>query len=105
MAELVKDPVCGMEIDPETAAGKSEHQGTTYYFCADGCKTDFDADPAKYIGGGAAAATAEPATPSAEPAAAAPAGGAAAPATEPPTAGEEPATSGGSEKRWWEFWK
>ena len=87
MAELVKDLVCGMEIDPETAAGTSEHQGTTYYFCADGCKTDFDADPQKYIGGGAAA---PPAGMGAEPAAAAPAG----------AASEE-----ASEKRWWEFWK
>ena len=91
MAELVKDLVCGMEIDPETAAGKSEYQGTTYYFCATGCKTDFDADPEKYIGGGAAAPRAEPAT--------------AAPTTEPPPASEEAATAGGSEKRWWEFWK
>ena len=93
MAELVKDLVCGMEIDPETAAGKSEHQGTTYHFCATGCKTDFDADPEKYIGGAAAA----PAGMGDEPAAA-PAGGEAA-------AMAEPATSGGSEKRWWEFWK
>ena len=90
MAELVKDLVCGMEIDPETAAGKSEYQGTTYYFCATGCKTDFDADPEKYIGGGAAAPMPDPPTASAEPAAAAPAG----------TASEET-----SEKRWWEFWK
>ena len=52
MAELVKDLVCGMEIDPETAAGKSEYQGTTYYFCAVGCKTDFDADPQQFLGGG-----------------------------------------------------
>ena len=98
MAELVKDLVCGMEIDPETAAGKSDYQGTTYYFCATGCKTDFDADPAKYIGGGAAAPPAEPATASAAPAAAAP-------ASDAPTPTTEPATSGGSEKRWWEFWK
>ncbi len=90
MAELVQDLVCGMEIDPETAAGKSEYQGKTYHFCATGCKTDFDADPAKYIGGGAAAPMPEPPTASAEPAAAAPAGG----------ASEE-----ASEKRWWEFWK
>ncbi len=51
MAELVKDVVCGMDIDPETAAGKSEHEGTTYYFCAVGCKQDFDADPGKYLSG------------------------------------------------------
>ena len=49
MAELVKDLVCGMEIDPETAAGTSEYQGTTYHFCATGCKTDFVADPQKYL--------------------------------------------------------
>ena len=54
MAELVKDVVCGMDIDPETAAGKSEHQGATYYFCAVGCKQDFDRDPEKYLSGSAA---------------------------------------------------
>ncbi len=48
MAEKVKDPVCGMEIDPEHAAGKTEYQGKTYYFCSSGCKTTFEKDPAKY---------------------------------------------------------
>ncbi len=46
----VHDPVCGMEIDPATAAGKSEYKGQTYYFCAPGCKKAFDADPEKYVG-------------------------------------------------------
>lgn len=46
---MVKDLVCGMEIDPETAAGKSEYQGQMYYFCAPGCKKAFDKDPDKYI--------------------------------------------------------
>jgi YHS domain-containing protein len=50
MAATVKDPVCGMEIDPATAAGKSEYKGQTYYFCSKGCKRDFDKDPEKYIG-------------------------------------------------------
>jgi len=45
----VKDPVCGMEIDPETAAGESEYQGKTYYFCGPGCKKAFDKDPQKYV--------------------------------------------------------
>ena len=45
----VKDVVCGMEIDPNTAAGKSDYMGKTYYFCSMGCKKAFDADPAKYI--------------------------------------------------------
>lgn len=48
---MAKDPVCGMEIDESTAAGKSEYQGKTYYFCAPGCKQAFDKEPAKYIGG------------------------------------------------------
>jgi YHS domain-containing protein len=39
------DPVCHMDIDPATAAGTSEYQGRTYYFCALGCKKDFDEDP------------------------------------------------------------
>jgi len=41
----VTDPVCGMQIDPAKAAGKSEYKGTTYYFCSDYCKRKFDADP------------------------------------------------------------
>jgi Cu+-exporting ATPase len=49
MANTVKDPVCGMDIDPETAAGKSEYKGQTYYFCAPGCKKSFDKEPEKYI--------------------------------------------------------
>lgn len=45
---LVTDPVCGMRIDPRTAAGTSDHQGKTVHFCAASCKRRFDADPAKY---------------------------------------------------------
>ena len=54
MANTVRDPVCGMDIDPATAAGKSEYNGQTYYFCSPGCKKDFDKDPQKYVGQGAA---------------------------------------------------
>jgi len=43
-----KDVVCGMEIDPATAAAKVEHGGATYYFCATSCRDRFVADPAKY---------------------------------------------------------
>jgi YHS domain-containing protein len=50
VANTVKDPVCGMDIDPKTAAGKSEYQGQTYYFCSQGCKKSFDKEPEKYIG-------------------------------------------------------
>lgn len=45
------DPVCGMEVDEETAAATSEYQGQTYYFCAPGCKAAFDKDPEKYLKG------------------------------------------------------
>jgi len=44
----VIDPVCGMEIDPATAAGHSEFGGRTYHFCSAACKTRFDAAPAQY---------------------------------------------------------
>ena len=47
--QLVKDPVCGMEINPAEAAGKSEYQGQTYYFCSPGCKKAFDKEPQKYV--------------------------------------------------------
>jgi len=50
MATTVKDPVCGMDIDPETAAGQSEYEGQTYYFCSLGCKKSFDKEPEKYLG-------------------------------------------------------
>jgi YHS domain-containing protein len=49
---MAKDPVCNMECDEKTAPAKSEYKGKTYYFCAQGCKKAFDADPEKYIGGG-----------------------------------------------------
>jgi Cu+-exporting ATPase len=44
------DPVCKMQVDPGNAAGKSEYQGKTYYFCSAGCKKRFDANPAQYTG-------------------------------------------------------
>jgi YHS domain-containing protein len=47
---LVTDPVCGMRIDPATAAGHADYQGTRYYFCNPSCRTRFVADPAKYLG-------------------------------------------------------
>ncbi len=43
------DPVCKMEVDPNTAEWKTEHNGRTYYFCAPGCKRSFEKDPQKYL--------------------------------------------------------
>ena len=45
---MAKDPVCGMEVNEKSAAGKSDYQGQTYYFCSLGCKKSFDKEPAKY---------------------------------------------------------
>ena len=39
------DPVCGMKVDPGTAAAAWEHDGRTYYFCSTGCFERFRADP------------------------------------------------------------
>ena len=43
------DPVCGMDVDPKTAAGKSEYHAQIYFFCSLGCKKAFDKEPQKYI--------------------------------------------------------
>lgn len=45
---MAKDPVCGMDVDEKTAAGTSQYQGQTYYFCSPGCKREFDRNPQKY---------------------------------------------------------
>jgi Cu+-exporting ATPase len=44
----VKDPVCGMEIDPSTAAAKEEYQEKTYYFCSKSCHDSFKTEPEKF---------------------------------------------------------
>lgn len=43
------DPVCGMTVDPATAAGTFEHNGKTYYFCNPHCQHKFSADPETYL--------------------------------------------------------
>jgi Cu+-exporting ATPase len=44
------DPVCGMQVDPARAAGTSQYQGQTYYFCSKGCVDKFRAAPEAYLG-------------------------------------------------------
>ena len=46
---MLKDPVCGMDVQEETAAGRHEHEGQAYYFCAKACLEKFRADPNKYL--------------------------------------------------------
>ena len=41
----MKDPVCGMEVEPRVAEGSSYQQGETYYFTNVTCKALFDRDP------------------------------------------------------------
>ena len=44
----VKDPVCGMKVDPATSKHRFDHGGTTYHFCSPGCRTKFSAHPETY---------------------------------------------------------
>ncbi|MBC8646201.1 MAG: YHS domain-containing protein, partial [Thermoanaerobaculia bacterium] len=63
----VRDPVCGMVIDPDTAPEKRPYDGGTVFFCSRPCATAFDRDPERYVprsipaeGAGSAAAPAPP---------------------------------------------
>ncbi len=52
MRPMAKDPVCGMDVNPEIASAQgltAEHEGATYYFCGKGCKLDFADDPTRYF--------------------------------------------------------
>ncbi|HYP86770.1 MAG TPA: heavy metal-binding domain-containing protein, partial [Polyangiaceae bacterium] len=50
MTEPVKDPVCGMTVNPETARGGShQHAGNTYYFCNPRCRERFAAEPLRFL--------------------------------------------------------
>src|SRR5665213_1105157 len=48
-AHLVKDPVCGMDVDPSTAKHRADYAGQTYYFCSARCRERFVAEPGKYL--------------------------------------------------------
>jgi P-type Cu+ transporter len=48
----ITDPVCGMKVDPASAAAEVEHAGQRYYFCSKGCAQKFSADPARYLKSG-----------------------------------------------------
>ena len=49
-ATIVKDLVCGMNVDPATAAGRTEYKGQTYYFCGSRCKEKFELTPEEFLG-------------------------------------------------------
>jgi Cu+-exporting ATPase len=46
---LVKDPVCGMDVDPATSEHRLSHDERTYHFCSAHCQTKFEADPGSYL--------------------------------------------------------
>ncbi len=48
--ESLKDPICGMSVDPNNAKGQSVYQGKVYYFCSVNCKKKFDFSPEIYVG-------------------------------------------------------
>jgi Cu+-exporting ATPase len=47
---VVKDLVCGMDVESTAAAGRTEYRGQTYYFCGSKCKEKFDRNPEQYLG-------------------------------------------------------
>jgi len=46
---VIRDPVCGMEIEPQNAFAKREHMGNPYYFCSQACVDQFDKEPHQYM--------------------------------------------------------
>jgi P-type Cu+ transporter len=58
-AGQAKDPVCGMTVDPRKTQHRATHAGADYFFCCNGCRTKFEADPMRYL----AAETPQPPAP------------------------------------------
>jgi Cu+-exporting ATPase len=48
-AHMATDPVCGMMVDPHAGKPAEAFRGTTYFFCSEGCRTKFVADPTRYL--------------------------------------------------------
>ena len=48
--ETVKDPVCGMMVDPAATPHRADHADQTWYFCSARCREKFVADPVRYLG-------------------------------------------------------
>src|SRR5216684_5454311 len=46
----VTDSVCGMQVDPRTAAARATHEGRDFFFCSPSCRDKFVANPAQYAG-------------------------------------------------------
>ncbi|HEY2820159.1 MAG TPA: heavy metal translocating P-type ATPase [Candidatus Acidoferrum sp.] len=48
-AQIAKDPICGMTVDPKKAAATIEFDGQPYYFCSKGCAAKFQQNPTKFL--------------------------------------------------------
>ena len=46
---MIRDPVCGMTVDPQAGKPSLEYEGRTYHFCSEGCRTKFAAAPQDYL--------------------------------------------------------
>src|SRR5215510_6975023 len=46
---VAQDPVCGMAVDPATAAGHVDYEGQSHYFCNPSCLKKFEANPELYL--------------------------------------------------------
>jgi YHS domain-containing protein len=45
---MVKDPVCGMQVEERQAKANAQHQGRTFYFCSNECRQQFQQEPDRY---------------------------------------------------------
>ncbi|MFH1553268.1 MAG: YHS domain-containing protein, partial [Pseudomonadota bacterium] len=48
-AQVIEDPVCGMQVNPATAPHRADHRGKTYFFCSAECHGKFEANPSAYV--------------------------------------------------------
>ena len=49
MVEMALDPVCGMSVDRDSAPAQAQYGGNTFYFCANGCRDEFLANPRVFV--------------------------------------------------------
>ncbi|MDN3520004.1 heavy metal translocating P-type ATPase [Halomonas ramblicola] len=61
-SQTVKDPVCGMDVDPHATEHRASHADRTWYFCSGRCRDRFEADPEAYLGDGEPSEPAPPGT-------------------------------------------
>ncbi|ARO32833.1 copper-transporting ATPase protein ActP (plasmid) [Rhizobium sp. NXC14] len=46
---VIRDPVCGMTVDPQAGKPSFDHMGRVYHFCSESCRTKFAAQPQDYL--------------------------------------------------------